>query len=199
MRILILAAHPKSSQSIAQRALTAAAQAVHGVTCRDLYAIYPDFNVDAAAEQAILQAHDVIVLQHPFYWYSSPALVKEWLDIVLESGWAYGPGGNKMHGKSLLSAISTGGAESFYHAKGRNRFTVEELLAPFNQTAYLCGMAYLKPFVLYEGRKKKAADLAHEAQRFGQLLHDIAQDRLDLRQHLATGYVLPDSFKRRQA
>ncbi len=84
-------------------------------------------------------------LQHPFYWYSAPAIIKEWLDIVLESGWAYGDGGTKLHGKYLANALSTGGRENFYHPNGRNRFTIEELLAPFNQTAHLCGMAYLRP------------------------------------------------------
>lgn len=199
MRILILSAHPRSSHSIAQRAMTAAAAAVPGVTLHDLYATYPDFNIDAAAEQALLLTHDVIVLQHPFYWYSAPAIIKEWLDIVLESGWAYGTDGNKLHGKYLLSAISTGGAENFYHAKGRNRFTIEELLAPFNQTAHLCGMAYLAPFVLFQGRKMEAADLAAEAQRYAGLLRDLAEGHIEPTDHLAHGYHLPDGFKRRHA
>lgn len=199
MQILVLAAHPKHSQSIAQKALTAAAQAVRGVTFRDLYALYPGFDVDAAAEQAALRAHDLVVLQHPFYWYSSPALIKEWLDIVLESGWAYGPGGDMMHGKYLMTALSTGGAENFYHHDGRNRFTIEELLSPFNQTAYLCGMAYLKPFVVFQGRKLMARHLEDEAARYGALLDDLAHGRIDPTKHLATDYQLPDGFKRRHA
>ncbi len=199
MQILVLAAHPKHSQSIAQKALTAAAQAVRGVTFRDLYALYPGFNIDAAAEQALLRTHDLIVLQHPFYWYSSPALIKEWLDIVLESGWAYGPGGDMMHGKYMMTALSTGGAENFYHHDGRNRFTIEELLSPFNQTAYLCGMAYLKPFVVFQGRKLMATHLENEAARYGTLLDGLAHGRIDPTKHLAADYQLPDGFKRRHA
>lgn len=176
-----------------------AARGVPGLTFRDLYATYPDFNIDAASEQELLVAHDVIVLQHPFYWYSAPAIIKEWLDIVLEPGWAYGTDGNKLHGKYLMTAISTGGAESFYHAKGRNRFTIDELLAPFNQTAHLCGMAYLKPFILYQGRKMEPAELAAEAQRYADLLRGLAEGHVEPTEHLAHEYHLPEGFKRRHA
>jgi glutathione-regulated potassium-efflux system ancillary protein KefG len=196
MRILILHAHPRASASIAQKALLSAVRSVEGVTLHDLYAAYPDFNIDAEREQAQLLAHDIIVLQHPFYWYSSPALIKEWLDIVLDFGWAYGPGGAQLHGKYLMSAITTGGAEGFYHPKGRNRFTVDEMLAPFNQTAHLCGMAYLKPMVVYEGRRLNSAALADRAEDYANLLSDYVAGRSDPLKHLAKGFTLPDTFKK---
>lgn len=198
MRILILQAHPRASLSIAQKTLTNVAHQVEGVTVHDLYAAYPDFNIDVTAEQKRLLEHDLIVFQHPFYWYSSPALIKEWQDLVLDFGWAYGSGGDKLHGKHLMSAITTGGAESAYHAKGRNRFSIEELLAPFNQTAYLCGMAYLKPFVIFEGRRLGTKDLAAKAEDYRHLLHGLARGHIDPKKHLATGYKLPESFTRRQ-
>ena len=72
----------------------------------DLYEAYPDFDIDVRREQELLAAHEVIVLQHPFYWYSAPALLKEWQDLVLEHGWAYGSGGTALRGKALLSAPS---------------------------------------------------------------------------------------------
>jgi glutathione-regulated potassium-efflux system ancillary protein KefG len=75
----------------------------------------------------------VIVLHHPFYWYSAPALLKEWMDLVLELGWAYGPGGVALRGKLMLNAITTGGSAEAYRAEGKNRFTMRELLAPFDQ------------------------------------------------------------------
>jgi glutathione-regulated potassium-efflux system ancillary protein KefG len=199
MRILLLTAHPRHSQSIAQRALIKAAHHIEGVTVRDLYALYPDFNIDAAAEQALLLAHDLIVLQHPFYWYSAPAIIKEWLDIVLESGWAYGEGGTKLHGKYLMNALSTGGQENFYHPEGRNRFTIEELLAPFNQTAHLCGMAYLAPFVVFAARKQTGEGLAQQAQAYRDWLSGLVAGQIDPTEHLARGYALPPGFKRRHA
>jgi glutathione-regulated potassium-efflux system ancillary protein KefG len=195
MRILVLAAHPRPSTSLVQRALTAAARSVPGVTVHDLYAAYPDFGIDAAREQQLLLEHDLIVLQHPFYWYSSPAIIKEWQDIVLDFGWAYGPGGDRLHGKVMLQAISTGGAESFYAPAGRNRFTVDELLRPFNQTAYLCGMAYLKPFIIYEGRRISDDELEGHVSRYTDLLSGLATDKLKPQKLLADGFTLPANFR----
>ena len=153
MRILVLFAHPRLRQSVVQRAMLAAIAGLDDVTIRDLYADYPDLMIDPRREQEALLEHDLLVLQHPLYWYSSPAIVKEWLDVVLEEGWAYGSGGNRLHGKFLLNALSTGGPQEAYHGKGRNRFPVRTLLAPFDQTAYLCGMGWLEPFVVHAGRK----------------------------------------------
>ena len=110
--------------------MTRAIDGLDGVTFHDLYRAYPGFTIDVAREQALLRDHDVIVFQHPFYWYSAPAILKEWQDLVLENGWAYGPGGTQLAGKALLSAISTGGSTEAYHHEGRNRFEVIELLAP---------------------------------------------------------------------
>src|SRR5258708_2220267 len=136
-RVLVLFAHPAFQKSRINRHLAAAARAVDGITFHDLYEAYPDFQLDVAHEQELLLAHDVIVFQHPFYWYSCPALLKEWLDLVLEYNFAYGPHGTRLHGKTLLSALTTGGPEHAYARDGHNHFTIRELLAPFEQTALL--------------------------------------------------------------
>ena len=196
MRILVLFAHPRLRQSIVQRALLGAISGLDGITVRDLYAEYPDLMIDARREQSSLLAHDLLVLQHPFYWYSSPAVIKEWLDIVLEEGWAYGTGGDRLHGKFLLNALSTGGPQEAYHGKGRNRFPMRELLAPFDQTAYLCGMGWLEPFVVHAGRKLADAALTERAERYRDLLIGLRDGRLDPQLHLADGYTLPPSFRR---
>ena len=196
MRILVLFAHPRLRQSIVQRALLGAISGLDGITVRDLYAEYPDLMIDARREQSSLLAHDLLVLQHPFYWYSSPAVIKEWLDIVLEEGWAYGTGGDRLHGKFLLNALSTGGPQEAYHGKGRNRFPMRELLAPFDQTAYLCGMGWLEPFVVHAGRKLDDAVLTERAERYRDLLIGLRDGRLDPQLHLADGYTLPPSFRR---
>jgi len=196
MRILVLFAHPKLRQSVVQRAMLTAIAGLDGITVRDLYAEYPDLMIDARREQRSLLDHDLLVLQHPLYWYSSPAVIKEWLDIVLEEGWAYGSGGNRLHGKFLLNAISTGGPQEAYHGKGRNRFPVRTLLAPFDQTAYLCGMGWLEPFVVHAGRKLDAAALSNRAERYRDLLVGLRDGRLDPQNHLADGYTLPPSFRR---
>ncbi len=131
MKILVLFAHPRLSASHVQRVLADVVRDLEDITFHDLYAAYPDFTIDVAHEQALLLEHDLIVLQHPFYWYSAPAIIKEWLDLVLELGWAYGPGGNKLSGKFLMNALSTGGVEAAYRRHGRNRFEIAELLSPY--------------------------------------------------------------------
>ncbi|NJM30126.1 MAG: NAD(P)H oxidoreductase [Rhizobiales bacterium] len=194
MRILVLFAHPRFRQSVVQKAMLAAISGLEQVTVRDLYAEYPSFMIDAAREQEMLLTHDLIVLQHPFYWYSSPAIIKEWLDIALEEGWAYGNGGNKLHGKFLLNAVSTGGPQDAYHSKGRNRFRIAALLAPFDQSAYLCGMGWLQPFVIHSGRKLDPATLSGRAEQYRDLIAGLRDGRLDPLKHLAEGYALPAGF-----
>ena len=54
---------------------------MEGVTFVDLYAEYPRFEIDVDREQARLLAHDVIVFQNPLFWYSTPAILKEWQDL----------------------------------------------------------------------------------------------------------------------
>jgi glutathione-regulated potassium-efflux system ancillary protein KefG len=152
-RILILFAHPALENSRVNRYLIQAVRGLDSVTVHDLYEAYPDFHIDVKFEQDLLLAHDTIVFHHPFYWYSSPAILKEWQDLVLEYGFAYGHEGTALHGKKFLTAITTGGGEQAYCREGYNRFTIRELLAPFEQTAQLCGIEYLPPFIVYGTHK----------------------------------------------
>ncbi len=147
-RLLILFAHPALHKSRVNQLLLSSVQSLPGVTVNDLYESYPNFHVNVAREQALLLEHDVIIFQHPFYWYSSPAILKQWQDLVLEYGFAFGKNGTQLQGKLVLTAISTGGPSSAYQRSGYNYFTVRELLAPFEQTVRLCGMTYLPPFVV---------------------------------------------------
>jgi glutathione-regulated potassium-efflux system ancillary protein KefG len=185
--------------SVVQSAMLKAIGGLDGIAIRDLYAAYPDFAIDVAAEQQDLLAHDLVVLQHPFYWYSAPAIIKEWLDLVLENGWAYGPGGTRLAGRFLLQAMSTGGTEQAYHHQGRNRFEIEELLAPFNQTAYLCSMAYLRPFVIHAGRRLPPADLNAAVESYRDLLIGLRDGRIDPMSMLADGFSLPPDFRAKAA
>ena len=142
--------HESLASSRGNKALLAAARNVPGATIVDLYAEYPDFTIDVEREQQRLRDHDLVVFQHPFTWYSSPALFKEWQDKVLTYGFAYPPReGSALHGKGWLSVITTGGPEWSYRAGGYNNFTMSELLRPLQQTCYLCGMRWLSPFVVH--------------------------------------------------
>jgi glutathione-regulated potassium-efflux system ancillary protein KefG len=148
-RILVLFAHPALEKSRVNRVLIEGLARKEGITFHDLYEAYPDLDIDIKHEQELLSAHDVIVFHHPFYWYSAPAILKEWMDLVLEHGWAYGSEGNALKGKWFINVITTGGREKAYCEIGSNRFTVRQLLAPLEQTACLCKMLFLPPFVVH--------------------------------------------------
>lgn len=147
-KILINFAHPARSRSKINNALRTAVEGLENVTVNDLYAAYPDFLIDIQKEQNLCETHDVIIFQHPFYWYSTPAIMKEWLDLVFEHEWAYGSQGNALAGKLFLQALTAGGDDSTYQKNGFNVFTIRELVAPYRATAKLCKMQWLPPFTV---------------------------------------------------
>jgi glutathione-regulated potassium-efflux system ancillary protein KefF len=159
--ILVLTAHPQIEHSRAtHRAMTAAAGLDPArVLVRDLYALYPDYSIDVAAEQALLQQARLVVWLHPVHWYSMPPLLKLWLDEVFTFGWAYGPGGRALVGKHLWLVASTGGPESSYKPAGYNRYFFDAFLPPYEQTAALTGMRWLPPLVLHGAHRSSEADL----------------------------------------
>lgn len=155
MNILVLTAHPDLSTSTANRKWFEALSEVEGIITRDLTAVGgAEMRFNPAIEQALLEQADRVVLQFPFYWYSSPPILKAWLDQVLLSGFAYGPGGNKLRGKELLLAVSTGGPTESFQSGAFNSFTMAEFLTPFQQTALMVGMTYLPPFVLHSAMNR---------------------------------------------
>jgi glutathione-regulated potassium-efflux system ancillary protein KefG len=147
---LLVLAHPALQHSRVNAAMLAAARTIDQVTLHDLYQEYADFLIDVAADQKRLMHHRLIILQFPLYWYSTPALLKEWLDMVLLHGFAHGRGGTKLHGKRLLCAITAGGGAEYYTPEGINRFSMEELLRPLEATAHLCGLVWTPPFIVHD-------------------------------------------------
>jgi glutathione-regulated potassium-efflux system ancillary protein KefG len=177
-KILVLFAHPALEKSRMHARLLHHIQKLKGVTVNDLYEEYPDFDVDIKREQQLLHEHDVIVWQHPFYWYSAPALIKQWIDLVLEHGWAYGPGGVALQNKYIFNAISSGGSKQAYRTESLHRPTIRQYLAPFEQTAKLCRMHYLPPFIIHGTHKLSEAQMDAYAVDYAALLQYFQQDRL---------------------
>ena len=140
------------------------------VTFHDLYEKYPDFNIDPDYEKEFLVQHDIIIWQHPFYWYSCPPLLKQWIDIVLEHGWAYGKEGTALKGKFIFNSITSGGGREVYSKEGNNRFTINEFLVPFEQTAALCNMVYLPPFAVQGTHKLSNNELYNYNYMFQKLI-----------------------------
>ncbi len=178
--ILVLFAHPALQKSRVNRVLLNGIHGLEGVTLRDLYEEYPELDIDIQREQASLAENDIVVLQHPFFWYSTPAMLKEWMDLVLEHGWAYGKEGTALHGKMWLNVVTTGGREVAYQRGGYNRFTMRELLAPIEQTARLCGMDFLPPFVVHGTHGMTNAEMADHATDYRRALDALRHDRIDM-------------------
>jgi len=147
--ILIIYAHPYPQRSRAGRALLEAVRDLPGLEVRSLYDLYPDFDIDVDAEQAALQRADLVVWLHPIYWYSVPAMLKHWFDVVLLSGWAYGEGGDALRGKHCLWVATTGGPASSFAATGLHQLPFHEFEAPIRQTAQFCGMVWEAPLALH--------------------------------------------------
>ncbi|HFQ5055829.1 TPA: NAD(P)H-dependent oxidoreductase [Vibrio vulnificus] len=180
-KVLVIYAHPSQHRSEVNAPLFAAAQAVDGVTCVDLYAEYPQFDINIDKEQARLLEHDVIVFQFPLYWYSTPALLKEWQDLVLEYGFAYGTDGTALQDKLMLCVVSAGGKEEAYKAEGYNHFTIRQLLVPIEQMAALTSMHYLPPFAIFGARTALEENrIDQHVERYVTLLQALVEDRVNI-------------------
>lgn len=169
MKTIVLLFHPHRSASRVNAALAKAA-AEAGVEVRDEYALYPDFRIDVAAEQAAITDADRIVWLFPMYWYSSPALLKQWEDDVLTYGWAYGSTGTALAGKELMVAVSPGADAAKYTREGAYTYHVAELLRPFQATSNLISTTFVTPFVTAGAMSLSDADLATRAAEFAQAL-----------------------------
>jgi glutathione-regulated potassium-efflux system ancillary protein KefG len=193
-KILILFAHPLFEKSNANDILVQHIPDSPNITFHDLYQEYPEFDIDMKREQELLMLHDIIIWHHPMYWYSCPPLLKQWIDIVLEHGWAYGREGFALKGKILLQAITTGGRKENYCATGRDVFTIPQLLQPFSQTARVCNMTYLPPFVVHGTHSMTTEGYNKNAALYRQVLEYLENKELDL-EELATHNYFNDWFE----
>ncbi|MEM1360366.1 MAG: NAD(P)H-dependent oxidoreductase [Pseudomonadota bacterium] len=194
-RVLVYYAHPGERFSKVNTALYSVARDVDGIQTLDLYRAYPRFNIDIDAEQQRLRDHDVIVFQHPLFWYSTPSLVKEWQDLVLEHGFAYGTGGDALQGKYLMQALSAAGPEDAYSTSGYQHFELRQFLTPMEQTARLCGMHYLAPYAMYGALYAVEEDrLEPHLQGYQRLLEALRDDRLDLLAAQNADVLNPDTL-----
>ncbi|MEZ4600998.1 MAG: NAD(P)H-dependent oxidoreductase [Syntrophotaleaceae bacterium] len=173
--ILILFAHPRFEKSRANKALLGALHGQDGITVHDLYELYPDFNVDIAREQDLLLAHQIIIWHYPLFLYGAPAMVKQWMDLVLEHGWAHGAGVTTLEDKQLFVTITSGGTRESYSHSGFNRHTMSELLFPLRQATRLCRMTWLPPFAV-QGTYRLTDDmLANYGSMYRQVLLELAR------------------------
>jgi glutathione-regulated potassium-efflux system ancillary protein KefF len=172
--ILVLYAHPAPQRSPANRRLVEEARKVPGVRVQDLYELYPDFDIDGELERSLLADAHLVVFLHPFRWYGMPSLMKEWMEVVLQPGWAYGKGECALRGKGYWLVTTTGSGPEAYRAGGLHGRPFADFLAPFEQTASLCGMDWIAPLVLHGAARADDAALDARAAEFRRRLAGYA-------------------------
>jgi putative NADPH-quinone reductase len=151
MKTLVIIIHPTFENSlINKRWIEELKKYPDQYILHDLHGLYPDEKIDVEREQQLIENHDTIVFQFPFYWFNCPPLLKKWLDEVLTHGWAYGSkSGYKMAGKKIALAISAGINKENYSETGRYKYTLEQLTSPFEVTFNYIKADYKSLFAFY--------------------------------------------------
>lgn len=116
---------------------------------------------DIRVEQDRLRWADTLVLQFPLWWYSTPAILKGWIDRVFAKGFAYGiadrnhPGRTFRYGDGPLSGrraqviVTTGSPEPAMGPRGVNGQLDQVLFPLLHGTLWYVGMDVLPPFPVF--------------------------------------------------
>jgi putative NADPH-quinone reductase len=152
MKTLVIVIHPDIKNSVVnKRWVEELNKFPDRYRVHQLYELYPDEKIAVAAEQELVEQHDKIVFQFPYYWFNCPPLFKKWLDEVLTHGWAYGSkSGYRVSGKKIALAISAGVDEHEFRPSGIYKHTLEELTRPF-ELSFEYVKADYKPLFAYYG------------------------------------------------
>ncbi len=172
-KTLIIVTHPSLGNSRANNAIVTHLTENTTHTIHQLYKTYPDGKIDVNAEQQLLTTHDNIVLLFPIYWYSSPALLKEWQDVVLTHGFAYGSKGNALEGKNILLCCTNGSSQQDYEQIGKGKIGLNDLLLPFDWAFTYCKMSYKMPFIIYGTGGLQQQDLVLETEKLMQIIDNL--------------------------
>ncbi len=162
-KALYMVFHPDLKKSRANRHIANQLHGLPNLKIRDMYSEAPHFHFNVGHEKKMLLENDIIFFQFPFYWYSVPPLLKLWFDEVLELGFAYGTGGDKLSGKEFAVSMTVGGAKEAYQEGGDNQFPIATFLTPLQQTAKLCQMKWHEPIVLHSSLRASASEIDQHA------------------------------------
>lgn len=170
--ILVVYAHPYPHYSRAGATLLDAIRDLPDLAVRALYDLYPDFDIDARAEQEAIEAADLVVWMAPMYWYNVPALLAHWFQKVLVDGFAYGDDAGRLARKDCLWVVTAGGDEKAFSAEGRHGHPFAAFEPAVEQTARYCGMNWLPPFVLLAAHEVNEPVLVESGVRLRQRLEE---------------------------
>lgn len=144
------------------------------------------------AEQERLRWSDVLVLQFPLWWYSTPAILKGWIDRVFTKGFAYGIadpdhpgrtfryGAGPLQGRRAQVLVSTGSPQAAMGPRGINGSLEQVLFHLLHGTLWYVGLEPLPPVAIHDADHLSAAAHADA----------VAQVRARMRE-LATVAAIP--------
>ncbi|MGX7025534.1 NAD(P)H-dependent oxidoreductase [Vagococcus hydrophili] len=135
---LVIIAHPDVQNSGVQQFLMESSQNLGGVTNY----ILTEEAIDIKKEQARFKEYKRIIFQFPMYWYSSPFILKKWLDEVFQDTKTTA----LLRGKELGLVVSMGVSETSFEAGKSEGFTLSEIFRPFEAFAKKNQMTYLPIF-----------------------------------------------------
>lgn len=152
MKTLIIFAHTFWEDSKVNRALFESIKNLKQVQIHNLSEIYKEGKIDVSKEMDLLKNADKIIFQFPLFWFSTPALLKEWQDRVL-TAILYGENKELLKDKKFQIVTTLGGAQESYD--GHHGATLEELLKPIYYTFEYLGCKSLKPFAIFSANANK--------------------------------------------
>ena len=159
MKTLVIVAHPEIDNSTTQQFFK---EGLAGFDNYEWHEIKQEFEV--AAERLLLIKADRIVFQFPLYWYSAPAILKQWLDEVFSVNQL------DLSGKELGLVVSTGSPAKDFQAGGTEKYTMSEVLRPYEMLANRLGMKYLTPVLIHQFAYLKETDKQRLLVRYQQYI-----------------------------
>lgn len=145
---LMILAHPDIEQSIANKTIAhTLSKSLPNLEVRNIHQLYPDYKINAQAEQAALLKHDLIILQYPMYWFNMPAILKIWFDEVFTYQFAYGSKGDKLKNKKLLPSLTIGQPEKNFQQGDKH--LIDDFLQSIKYSSQYAHMQYIDPCLLY--------------------------------------------------
>jgi len=152
---------------------------------------------DIRAEIDKVRACDLLILNFPIFWFSTPAILKGWIDRVFISGIFYGGkriyGGGGMQGKQAMLSVTLGGREDML-CEGGIHGDLATMLRPLTQgTLGYVGMSVLPTFAAHHVPYLKPEARAALMERWRQLLGPALTEQAPLPMPQLTDY--DDSFR----
>ncbi|MET9609465.1 NAD(P)H-dependent oxidoreductase [Streptomyces sp. NPDC006512] len=140
-------------------------------------------SADVAAEQEKVRWSDAVILHFPMWWFSTPAIMKGWIDRVFTSGFGYGPQlptpygeGAVLGGRRALLSVTLGARESSFSDRGIHG-PLEEVLHPLQHGLFwFTGMEPLEPFAVYSADELSPDRFEEAEAAYGERLAGLFTD-----------------------